>query len=74
MFLFKTFSTALVTEVTRSFSELFDLYIGIENLFDFRKNNPIIDPANPNGQYFNASLIWGRIVGRILYAGLRYKI
>ncbi len=61
-------------QITRSFNDLFDLYIGIENLFDFRQNDPIIDPANPNGQYFDASLIWGPLIGRMMYAGLRYKI
>lgn len=61
-------------QITRSFSELFDLYLGIENAFDFRQNNPIIDPSNPNGQYFDASLIWGPIVGRMVYSGLRYRL
>jgi outer membrane receptor for ferrienterochelin and colicin len=62
------------SQITRSFSALFDLYIGIENLFDFRQTNPIIDAENPNGQYFDASLIWGPISGKMVYAGLRYKI
>ncbi|NWF89194.1 MAG: TonB-dependent receptor [Ignavibacteriaceae bacterium] len=61
-------------QITRTFTELFELYIGVENLFDFRQNNPIIDPANPNGQYFDASLIWGPVSGRMIYAGLRFKM
>lgn len=61
-------------QVTRSFGSLFDFYIGIENLFDFRQTDPIIDPGNPNGPYFDASLIWGPISGRMVYAGLRFKI
>jgi len=61
-------------QVTRSFNELFDFYIGVENLFDFRQNDPIIDSNNPNSQYFDASLIWGPVSGRMVYAGLRYKI
>jgi len=48
--------------------------LGVENLLDFKQNNPIIDPTNPNGNYFDASLIWGPINGRMVYAGLRYKI
>lgn len=61
-------------QITRSFSSLFDFYIGVENLFDFRQTDPIIDPGNPNGQYFDASLIWGPVSGRMIYSGLRYKI
>jgi outer membrane receptor for ferrienterochelin and colicin len=61
-------------QVTRSFSQLFDLYLGVENLFNFRQNDPIIDPTNPGGQFFDASLIWGPVNGRMVYAGLRYKM
>lgn len=61
-------------QVTRSFSEGFDLYIGIENLFDFRQTDIIIDPLNPNGQFFDASLIWGPVNSRMTYAGLRWRL
>jgi hypothetical protein len=61
-------------QMTRSFSELFDFYIGVENLLDFTQNEPIIDPQNPDGLYFDASLIWGPVTGRMIYAGLRYRI
>ena len=36
--------------------------------------NPIIAASNPNGSNFDASLIWGPIMGRNIYFGLRYKI
>ncbi len=61
-------------QITRSFNSLFDLYIGVENLFDFRQDNPIIDSQNPYGDYFDASLVWGPINGRMIYTGLRWKI
>lgn len=61
-------------QVTRSFGLGFDLYLGAENLFGFRQHSPIIDPANPDGQYFDSSIIWGPIYGRMLYAGLRWRI
>jgi outer membrane receptor protein involved in Fe transport len=50
-----------------------ELYVGIENLFDFRQNDPIIDPGNPSGPYFDASLIWGPLMGRSAYGGMRYR-
>jgi outer membrane receptor for ferrienterochelin and colicins len=61
-------------QITRSFIAAFDLYLGIENLFDFRQVNPIIDAINPNGSYFDSSLIWGPVSGRLTYIGLRWKI
>ncbi len=61
-------------QVTRTFTKDFDLYIGVENLFDFRQHDLIIDPSNPNGKYFDASLIWGPVNGRMIYSGLRYSL
>lgn len=51
-----------------------DLYFGIENIFDFKQNNPIIDPVNPFNKYFDASMVWAPVFGRMLYMGLRLKI
>tara|TARA_B100001029_G_C15057307_1_gene455415 strand:- start:27 stop:2252 length:2226 start_codon:yes stop_codon:yes gene_type:complete len=61
------------TQITRKWSD-FDLYIGGENLSNYTQPNPIIDPENPFGENFDASLIWGPVMGRTIYAGLRYKI
>ena len=51
-----------------------DIYFGVENLFDFRQDDPILDPNNPHGQYFDASMTWGPIFGRMIYAGFRYTL
>jgi len=61
-------------QITRSFFAEVDLYLGIENLLDFRQLNPILDAANPNGSYFDSSMIWGPVSGRLIYIGLRWKI
>lgn len=53
---------------------LFDIYIGGENLTNYYQKNAIIAASEPFGQYFDASMIWGPITGRMLYAGLRYRI
>jgi outer membrane receptor for ferrienterochelin and colicin len=50
------------------------IYLGSENLFDFIQENPIIDAENPFGNQFDASMVWGPIAGRLVYAGFRYKI
>lgn len=61
-------------QITRSFNQYFDIYIGAENIFDFKQSAPIIDPFNPSGQYFDASIIWAPVSGRMAYLGLRYKM
>ncbi len=50
------------------------IYLGSENLLDFRQDDPIIDPDNPFGNNFDASIVWGPIAGRVVYAGIRYQI
>ncbi|MEO9476563.1 MAG: carboxypeptidase-like regulatory domain-containing protein [Cyclobacteriaceae bacterium] len=51
-----------------------NVYIGSENLLDFKQKNPIIDPENPFSDQFDGSLVWGPIAGRMVYFGMRYKI
>lgn len=62
------------TQVTRSFFAGFDLYLGAENLLNFRQDHPILDAADPNGSYFDAALIWGPVYGRTVYAGMRWRL
>jgi outer membrane receptor protein involved in Fe transport len=61
------------TQVTKKFRK-FDLYLGVENLLSKIQENPIIDAENPNSEVFDASLIYAPVMGRSIYAGLRYKI
>ncbi len=60
-------------QITKRF-RFFEFYIGGENLLDYRIENPIIDPQNPYGTNFDATLIWGPVNGRVIYGGFRYKI
>lgn len=65
--------TILHAQVTRRWNN-FDLYIGGENLTDYTQHNPIIASHDPFGDHFDASMIWGPIMGRMFYLGLRYTI
>jgi outer membrane receptor for ferrienterochelin and colicins len=51
-----------------------DLYIGGENLSNFIQPNAIIAADKPFSQYFDAAQVWGPVSGRMLYAGVRFKI
>jgi outer membrane receptor for ferrienterochelin and colicin/copper chaperone CopZ len=51
-----------------------DIYIGGENLTNYYQRNAIIAAANPFSQYFDASMIWGPITGRMFYGGMRFRI
>ena len=51
-----------------------DLYVGGENLTDYMQKDAIISAGQPFGPYFDASMIWGPVTGRMVYFGFRYKI
>ena len=51
-----------------------EIYIGGENLTDFRQKNPVLGASDPYGAGFDASRVWGPIVGAMGYVGFRFKI
>ena len=51
-----------------------DLYIGSENIGNYFQKNAIIAAAQPFGPYFDASLIYAPVSGRMLYLGWRMKL
>lgn len=71
----ETFGTFAVMnlQVTRNFRRL-QMYAGSENLLDYRQHDPVIAAEDPFGDYFDASLIWGPVHGRKIYAGIRFLI
>lgn len=60
-------------QVTKRF-KWFDLYVGAENLTNFRQKNAIIAANDPYGPFFDASLVWGSQMGINPYLGLRYRL
>ncbi len=65
--------TLLNAQITKYFKR-FEVYIGGENLANFKQQNPILASDDPFGEYFDSSLIWGPISGRKFYTGIRYQI
>ena len=64
---------AFNAQVTKTFRK-WDWYVGGENLGNFRQMNPIVNAENPFSRNFDASLVWGPVVGRMIYTGVRYRI
>lgn len=62
------------TQITRVFNDSFQLYLGVENLTNYRQKNTILAPDDPFGDYFDATYVYGPIFGRMTYLGLRYYI
>jgi outer membrane receptor for ferrienterochelin and colicin len=62
----------LSAQVTRWFRH-WSVYIGGENITNFKQRNPIIDAANPWGNKFDATMVWGPVHGAVYYIGFRWK-
>jgi outer membrane receptor for ferrienterochelin and colicins len=52
----------------------FEVYLGCENIFDFRQIRPIISWQDPFSRYFDTSSVWGPTRGREFYLGVRYRL
>ncbi len=63
----------LNAQVTRFFKR-WEIYLGGENLTNYKQQNPIIAADDPFGPYFDSSLIWAPIDGIRIYAGFRYLL
>jgi outer membrane receptor for ferrienterochelin and colicin len=67
------FST-INAQLTRVFSEKFEVYLGVENLTNTKQQNPIMGSENPFDQGFDTTFVYGPIFGSMYYTGLRFKI
>jgi outer membrane receptor for ferrienterochelin and colicin len=78
----------LYAQITRKFKG-FDVYIGAENILGYRQHQAIIGAENPfqpyidpstayivgsTPQVFDASSVWGPLMGRKFYIGVRYTL
>ncbi len=69
----------LYAQVTKRFKGL-DIYVGAENLTNYRQKVVVSGDTladghiDPRSQSFDASCIWGPLMGVKVYAGLRYTL
>lgn len=61
-------------QVTRIFSPVFEVYIGGENIGNYKQQKAILGANDPFGPNFDASVAYAPIFGQMYYAGLRFKI
>lgn len=60
-------------QVTREFRHL-SVYVGGENLTNYRQPDPVINAANPWSPTFDPTLVWGPVHGIMAYAGIRMNL
>jgi len=65
--------TVMNAQVTKYF-RYWNIYLGSENITNFKQPNPIEGADNPYSQGFDATNIWGPVVGRKVYMGVRFLL
>lgn len=61
-------------QITKDFGEKWSVYLGVENIGDFKLKHPIVAANDPFGSQFDTSMVWGPIFGRMAYAGFRFRL
>lgn len=61
-------------QITRTFSDTFEAYVGGENIGNYTQRQAIVDSQNPFGSNFDATILYAPVFGQMYYAGLRFKI
>lgn len=63
----------LQAQVTREFHR-FSLYLGGENLTNYKIDDPIRHAHHPWSTAFDATQVWGPVTGAMAYVGVRFKL
>lgn len=61
-------------QVSKSIGKKLELYLGVENLLNYKQDYPIISADDPFSEWFDGSMVWGPVFGGMAYTGLRFKI
>jgi len=61
------------TQISKKFGKTLRFALGAENLFNFHQHHAINDFGDPDSSYFDASLIWGPIFGRMAYLQMDWE-
>jgi outer membrane receptor for ferrienterochelin and colicin len=61
-------------QITRTFSSTFEMYVGGENIGNYRQSKAVLGSDNPFGPNFDTSIVYAPVFGQMYYAGIRFKI
>ncbi len=68
-----TWYPQLMAQITKYFRTC-SIYVGAENMTNFRQEHPIIDSFHPFSPDFDASMVCGPTTGWKIYVGFRYDL
>ncbi|WP_299711985.1 TonB-dependent receptor [uncultured Tenacibaculum sp.] len=64
----------LNAQITKVFSDKFEVYAGGENITNLKQVNPILGSDDPFGANFDSTIVYAPIFGSTFYTGFRFKI
>ena len=64
----------LNAQVTRVLSKDFEVYLGAENILNYKQRDAIIASEDPFGEFFDANFAYAPVFGTNYYVGLRYTV
>ena len=64
----------LNAQITRVFSKTFEVYVGGENITNYKQANGILAANAPFGAYFDSTMQYAPAFGQMYYAGMRFKL
>ncbi len=62
------------TQITHSFGKKMEVYVGGENITNYKQKHAILGNQNSFTQHFDASMIYASVFGAMYYVGLRINI
>ncbi|MBR9861410.1 TonB-dependent receptor [bacterium] len=61
-------------QVSKTFKFPIEVYLGMENIMNYKQESPIQFANDIGNDEFDAGLVWGPIFGRMVYGGFRYRL
>lgn len=71
---FSSSFSVMNAQITKVLSTTFEVYLGGENIGNYRQEKAILGSNNPFGSTFDTSISYAPIFGQMYYAGLRFKV
>lgn len=68
------FYVMMSTQVTKKLGKHWEVYVGGENLTNYKQSHPLVAANDPFGNDFDAAMVWGPLSGIRGYVGVRFQV
>ena len=68
------FYVIMNAQITKKLGKYWELYLGGENLTNYKQDYPIVSASDPSSDDFDASMVWGPLSGIRGYLGVRFQV